>query len=759
MPQTVTASTLIPSIPTTGAEMGSLPKRPYPGLRPFAINEWEIFFGREIMTEDVIQRLLRHGLVLVHGSSGSGKSSLVYAGVLPQLERRRRRRKLTIKAGMMRPGRSPLRSLAAELARSCAAPNREPDVDGMHRILIRGRDAREEIEARIRETGPYELCIFIDQFEELFRFTREGDPEEARIFADVVVGLAGSQGADAASEPAYVPGEDGVGRLSNRIFAVLTMRSEFLGDCARFPGLAEAINRTQYLLPNMSRPDLLRAIREPAALYNGSVDWELAEQLARDAAYETDALPLIQHALMRLWERSSNKRLRLADYVAAASQEKDGDGQTVRTGMAYILAAHADEVLTSSLDRMDDARVVEYSFRALTDIDAEGRAIRRPQPFERLCRVTGSSENTLRPILDAFRPDGVSFLTPYAREGTTPLAAGDMIDVSHEALIRCWPRMSEQTIDSATGRPRGWLHQEFQDGLIWRSLAVQAQVFRTNPEACLDPATTEQRWPWFETARNRPAWALRYLIERSGLPVPEEEPEWQAVKRLMAASYERWQAEKNRTRSAELKAELALNRTAEAQTRTASLQRITRWALAAVAAVILIAGGILGWLQWDKARQLARQEAALVESRQQFEEARATVYAEQASNAALQESLNRRQVELDHAQANILAELSAAKLSRSDFDSALRLASLGTRIDLALPADKVRASAASAALAAAVSQANWRFILGGNTGPVSSAAFSPDGCASSPPQWTRPPGSGTPRAPRRSRSCAATTTQ
>src|SRR5215475_12959407 len=77
--------------------------------------------------------------------------------------------------------------------------------------------------------------------------------------------------------------------------------------------------------------------------------------------------------------------------------------------------------------------------------------------------------------------------------------------------------------------------------------------------------------------------------------------------------------------------------------------------------------------------------------------------------------------------ANFLAELSAAKLSRSDFDSALRLASRGTRIDLALPADKTRASPAAAALAAAVSQAIWRFALGGHDGAVNSAAFSPDG--------------------------------
>ena len=539
--------------------MVGLPKRPYPGLRPFGIDEWEIFFGREVMTEDVVQRLLSNRLVLVHGSSGSGKSSLVYAGVLPQLERRRRRRKLTIKSGMIRPGRSPLRSLAAELAGLCASPGEYPDVDAMHRTLIRGRGARSEIEARIRETGLNELCIFIDQFEELFRFAREGDPEEARIFADVLVGLAEAKEADAVPQPAPVIGKDHVDSQPVGIFTVLTMRSEFLGDCTAFPGLAETVNRTQYLLPNMSRADLLRAIREPATLFGESVDWELAEQLAQDASREADALPLIQHALMRLWEQRSGKSLRLADYVAAAAPPRDGEGPAAGTGMAYILAAHAEEILQSSLvpDRKDDTRVVEYLFRALTDIDNEGRAIRRPQPFDRLSLVTGASEDILMPILDVFRADGVSFVTPYESKDAIAIAPGDMIDISHEALIRCWPRIAARTIDPATGRPRGWLHREFQDGLVWRSLAVQAQAFLANGEACLDPATTEQRWPWFETTRERPAWALRYLIERKGSSVPQEEPEWQAVEQLMTASYERWQAEKNRTRSAELKAEIA----------------------------------------------------------------------------------------------------------------------------------------------------------------------------------------------------------
>jgi hypothetical protein len=201
--------------------------------------------------------------------------------------------------------------------------------------------------------------------------------------------------------------------------------------------------------------------------------------------------------------------------------------------------------------------VVEYLFRALTDLDTEGRAIRRPQPFDRLCRVTGVSIDILEPILNAFRSDGVS-LTPYENGSGAKLATDDIIDVSHEALIRCWPRVAERAIDPTTGRPRGWLHREFQDGLIWRSLAVQAQAFLTDERACLDPATTEQRWPWFEKIRERPAWALRYFIERKGSSEPQEEPEWRAVERLMTASYERWQIEKDRTRAAELKTEIAL---------------------------------------------------------------------------------------------------------------------------------------------------------------------------------------------------------
>src|SRR5262245_39774349 len=180
---------------------------------------------------------------------------------------------------------------------------------------------------------------------------------------------------------------------------------------------------------------------------------------------------------------------------------------------------------------------------------------------------------------------------------------------------------------------------------------------------------------------------------------------------------ERAQLERDRAQVAEIKA---------AQARTARLQRITRWAVAAAGALILIAGATVGYLQWDKARQLATKEVALTESKQELDRAHANVSAEQANNAQLKNTLDGRQLELDRARANIVGGRSSTKLLRTESDSPLRLAAHGTRIDLALPPDAVRVSRATAALAAAVSQTNWRVALGGHDGPVFSVAFSPD---------------------------------
>jgi hypothetical protein len=286
---------------------------PYPGLRPFASAEWPIFFGRETMTDEIIDLVTKKHLVVVHGDSGSGKSSIVRAGVLVQLQQGHAATDASWRTCAMLPREDTLGNLARALAGLLADEPTPDQILDVRHILNRGRRAPETLSQILRQGETDHICILVDQFEELFSFVKRRGPEEARLFVDLLVGLQENP----------PPG----------LYAILTMRSEFLGHCARFEGLAEAVNRTQYLLPRMERPALLRAICEPATLYGGEVSQELAECLIADAGGHQDQLPLIQHGLMRLWREKSAPRReattpaenRPAPQTATGSSSRLGD--------------------------------------------------------------------------------------------------------------------------------------------------------------------------------------------------------------------------------------------------------------------------------------------------------------------------------------------------------------------------------------------------------------------------------------------------
>jgi hypothetical protein len=457
-----------------------LPPLPYPGLRPFQKSEWPIFFGREKMTDAVINLLLRQQLLLVHGPSGNGKSSLIRAGVLPLLEQQHARSDIRWRTRVSVPGQKPLTNLAKSLVDETAS--RPHDWVEFRRALNRGRDAAVAI-AQLEKLGSNDrLCILIDQFEEIFSGSRDADADH-RLLSEFLVGFSEAP--------------------PSGLFVLLTMRSEFLGLCSRFDGLAEAVNRTQYLLPRMEPENLLRAIREPALLYEGKISERLAEKLISDARKSEDELPLVQHGLSQLWKaaagRGAPRMLDLVDYQ-------------LETSLSGLVSHHADEVMQNAVGiDSEGSRIIEELFRAITATNAEGYAIRRPRLFAELVKVTGSTEDRLRAILDVFRGPGVSFITPYP---SAEIELDTLIDISHEALIRHWTRISNPQT--------GWLQREFRDGVIWQSLRVQAESFISDSANLLSAATTEARTSWLN-GRNE-AWTLRY----GGM--------WADVQKLLEAS-------------------------------------------------------------------------------------------------------------------------------------------------------------------------------------------------------------------------------
>lgn len=452
-----------------------LPEFPYPGLRPFREDEWAIFFGRENIIEHVVGKLVANRFVSVHGDSGSGKSSLVRAGVLPRLMQDVSRSGGSWRTASMEPGNAPLHNLAAAFSELCESGGKD-QLTHIRRILNLGADAAGPLVKELRRNDDDHLCVLVDQFEEVFSFAREHPGTEAELFIDVLIGIQKQK--------------------PEGFHIILTMRSEYLGACARFNGLAEAINDTQYLLPPVRRQALIRAIREPAVLYGGQVAMDLAERLISDAGSSQDQLPLIQHGLMVMQRRLPKQESRGAEGELSWVLSLEDYRKT--KGVVQFLSDHADEVLNTIAAKHKDAGpVMETVFRALTEIDADGNAIRQSQTLQQLADQAGVVPEKLAEMLRPLRADGVSFLRPY---GGSPLSPKDEISISHEALIRCWKQISDPQ--------KGWLQEEFKDGLIWKTLLVAAEGYAEDNSAVLSPAVTTERAEWM--AKRNAVWAERY---------------------------------------------------------------------------------------------------------------------------------------------------------------------------------------------------------------------------------------------------------
>ena len=231
------------------------------------------------------------------------------------------------------------------------------------------------------------------------------------------------------------------------MYVVITMRSDFLGDCAQFAGLAEAINQGLYLTPRLNAQQLRAAIEEPAFVFDGDIEPALITQLLEDAQTNQDQLPLLQHVLMRLWNLASNKTatLTLADY------------QTIG-GLSDALSRHADEVYNQISN--EQQRIAELLFRSLTERGDAQRDTRRPTPLAEIIELTASSHTEVVTVIDAFRQTGCCFLMPPIN---VALKADSIIDISHESLIRQWQRLKDWAADETESAK---MYQRLEDRMI-----------------------------------------------------------------------------------------------------------------------------------------------------------------------------------------------------------------------------------------------------------------------------------------------------
>ncbi|OHX65947.1 nSTAND1 domain-containing NTPase [Flammeovirga pacifica] len=449
---------------------------PFPGLRPFRTDETFLFFGRDGQTEEVLWRLEKNRFVAALGASGSGKSSLIYCGLIPALQGGFMEKQGSHwNVSSSRPGTDPIKNLAKAVLESTKSYHQKSDEDKelllnvAVTMLLSSSKGLITLVERLQEEEGENFLILIDQFEELFRFSRLESEDLSMGMASAFVKLLVE-----ATKQVKVP-----------IYVVMTMRSDYIGDCARFPELTYLINESHYLIPQMTRTQKQEAIYGPAAVGGAKVSSRLLQRLLNDLGDTQDQLPIMQHALMRTWEYWTGH--------SNISDELDIHHYEAIGGMAEALSQHADEAYRELSE--EEKLVCEKIFKALTEKGEDGRGIRRPTKVKNLAKIAGTEISVVKNIVDCFRTNGRTLLTP---DQTVELTDESVVDISHESLMRVWIRC------------RDWVDEEFEAVKIYKRLSEAASLYQQGKAGLWRPPDLYIAIQWRERFKPNLAWAVQY---------------------------------------------------------------------------------------------------------------------------------------------------------------------------------------------------------------------------------------------------------
>ncbi|HSZ24446.1 MAG TPA: hypothetical protein VK766_01945 [Cytophagaceae bacterium] len=444
---------------------------PFPGLRPFRMEESHLFFGREGQIEEVVKKLTKNRFVSVIGTSGIGKSSFMYCGLLPVLHKNLP----TVYSDkweviISRPGFSPIRNLAKSFSEKEALESTSQEISENISFLTLGGNSMGLVELVKRNYSKKaaNYLIFIDQFEELFRF-RQNDAkalDEAAAFIKLLSN---------AVEQTEVP-----------IYVLLTMRSDFIGDCSVYPVLTTLINDSQFLIPQMTRDEKRTAILGPIGVMNGKIDEYFLQQILNDVGDNADALPIMQHAMMRTWDYWHTNTDRM-DCIMLAHYEAIG-------GMRNALSVHANEAYTDLNDRQKE--ICEKIFKTLTEKGEEGgRGVRRPTRLQEIALIANASISEVIEVIDHFRSPGRTLLMPPYN---VVLDENSVIDISHESLMRIWVMLNK------------WVDEESESIKLYLRLSEASELHQLGKSGLWRPPDLQIALAWQEDQKPSKEWGVRY---------------------------------------------------------------------------------------------------------------------------------------------------------------------------------------------------------------------------------------------------------
>ena len=432
---------------TTGAADGAAgaagpgdPRPPYVGLAAFQPRDADRFFGREQLVADLGRRLATHRFVAVFGASGAGKSSLLRAGLVPSWQTGAPPPAVVL----CTPTDQPFEECALALAGLTGAPPARVRAQlaahprGLHRTV------RQALAGRPHDA---ELLLVVDQFEEVFTLCR--DPAERTAFIDALITAARTGG--------------------SRCRVVLGVRADFYAHCTGHRELVELLDGGQVTIGPMTLDELRRAVVQPAARAGYTLEGALVATLVAQTHGRVGVLPMLSHALLETWHRRRGNTLTLAGFQAAGGIE----GALAHTAESLYrgLPPHEQALVRELFLRLtalgegteDTKRRIRRDEVASLGLggDGGGRGRRGGSP------PNGGAANGGAPdggAPNGGAPDGGGILERLVRARLLTLD-GDRVELTHEVLIRCWPRL------------HGWLAEDREGLRVHRQLTEAAHAW------------------------------------------------------------------------------------------------------------------------------------------------------------------------------------------------------------------------------------------------------------------------------------------
>jgi len=399
---------------------------PYKGLQSFDVDDAPFFCGREALIELALSKLWLNltkanplRFLAIVGSSGSGKTSLARAGLIASIKRGALPSSSAWPCLVLRPGANPLESLAKAICTELrvksisSARQRLVDPAAVKQLVesLSGPDHDAlDLEVSLEfgsERSDRRVIVLVDQFEEIFTLCNEVDLRHAFI-ADLLYAARAVRG---------------------QTTVILTMRADFYGQCASYPDLAAAVGDQQLLVGPMSEDELRRAIDLPAKLVGNEVEPGLTERLVQAVKNERGGLPLLQHALLELWNQRDGRWLR-----ADVFEQKLG-------GLRGALNRYADRVLDDIRQKFTEEGV-DICRRIFLRLVRPGEATEDTKRRARVSELVPQHDTGARGqlILQCLGDARLILI-----DGDQPLDAEPYAEVAHEALIREWSTL------------RGWI--------------------------------------------------------------------------------------------------------------------------------------------------------------------------------------------------------------------------------------------------------------------------------------------------------------